>query len=103
MPNKAYQSGRRFEYRIKNYLVDKGYFVIRSAGSHGIADLVAINHSGKVFLLQCKAGGGHINKQEVIKLTRIAQEYICIPILAKIDKEHKIRMINLNTTLEIEL
>lgn len=42
MPNKNYVSGRNFEYKVRDYLVSKGYLVIRSAGSKGVADLVAI-------------------------------------------------------------
>lgn len=35
-----YARGRAFEYRIKKQLEKLGYFVIRSAGSHGLVDLV---------------------------------------------------------------
>lgn len=42
LPNKKYESGRGLEYRIKDKLESQGYFVIRAAGSHGVADLVAV-------------------------------------------------------------
>lgn len=38
-----YQAGASVERRIKEKLEDKGYFVVRSAGSHGLADLVVIS------------------------------------------------------------
>jgi len=38
---------------VKKHFEEKGYYVIRSAGSHGIADLVAIG-SGGVYLIQVK-------------------------------------------------
>jgi len=42
MTNKNYVSGRRKEYRIKKKLEKEGWIVIRSAGSHSFADLIAI-------------------------------------------------------------
>lgn len=53
MPNKKYTSGRYFEYRVRNYLHNLGWTVFRSAGSHTMADLVALK-PGKVLLVQCK-------------------------------------------------
>ena len=49
-----YNIGRRFEYRIKKWFEDRGFFVVRSAGSRGLADLVAIKGK-EVILVQCKA------------------------------------------------
>lgn len=47
--------GIRYEYQIKDLLTDEGYYVIRSAGSHGLFDLIAINVSEKkILLIQCK-------------------------------------------------
>lgn len=37
----AYRRGRRVEYLLKNELEEKGWSVIRSAGSRGTADLIA--------------------------------------------------------------
>jgi len=76
MPNKNYISGRNFEYRVRDYLVSKGYLVIRSAGSKGVADLVAIRKVDKrglyvchrPILIQCKHGhSGFIGYNKVIK------------------------------------
>jgi len=51
--NKNYLRGSRKEYLAKKQLEEKGFFVIRSAGSHGVADLCAIA-SERVILLQIK-------------------------------------------------
>ncbi|MEM4275125.1 MAG: restriction endonuclease [Candidatus Nitrosocaldaceae archaeon] len=53
MANKAYLKGRTFEYKIKRYLEGKGYYVLRSAGSKGPLDLIAIKGK-EILLIQCK-------------------------------------------------
>lgn len=55
MTNKNYESGRRFEYRVKQYLEKYGFLVMRTAGSHSPFDLMAVNTSW-VLLIQCKYG-----------------------------------------------
>lgn len=60
--NSNYRRGRAFEYRVKKYLEEKGFSVIRSAGSHGKYDLVAF-HNGVVIALQLKSGSS-ANKYE---------------------------------------
>lgn len=47
--------GIRQEYKVKKFLESKGYYVVRSAGSHGIYDLVAIGETD-VLLIQLKYG-----------------------------------------------
>ena len=59
--NKNYNSGRKFEYRVKKHLEKKGYYVMRSAGSKSPFDLIAIPNNKplltyKVLLIQCKHG-----------------------------------------------
>ena len=74
MVNKNYQSGRAFEYRVKEFLEQHGFFVMRSAGSKGKIDLVAIpmfrpptfvdyNYESLLLLVQCKHGS-KISKPE---------------------------------------
>lgn len=59
---KRYHKGRMFEYTVRDRLTEEGWFVIRSAGSKGIADLVAIRpsryppHNPEVVLVQCSVG-----------------------------------------------
>lgn len=49
-----YKRGAAFERRIQHWLEGKGYLVIRSAGSHGIFDLIAISDY-EVFGIQLKS------------------------------------------------
>ncbi|RLI06466.1 hypothetical protein DRO24_04880 [Candidatus Bathyarchaeota archaeon] len=55
MPNKRYERGRRFEYRVKRFLEGEGWVVIRAAGSKPI-DLVALK-DGVVLFIECKKRG----------------------------------------------
>lgn len=52
--NSNYNRGRRAEYRAIKDLEAAGYIATRSAGSHGIWDIVAINKNG-VRLIQVKS------------------------------------------------
>jgi len=58
MPNKNYQRGRAYEYKEKKIWEEMGYFVIRSAGSHSLFDLVAfpITKRGSIAFIQVKSG-----------------------------------------------
>jgi predicted RNA binding protein YcfA (HicA-like mRNA interferase family) len=51
----CYRSGRRAEYRSADWLRKLGFVVLRTAGSHGLADLVALGKGG-VVLVQVKYG-----------------------------------------------
>lgn len=55
MVNKNYRRGRKFEYEIKNHLEEKGFLTFRTAGSHGIADIIGVSNND-VLLVQCKYG-----------------------------------------------
>jgi Holliday junction resolvase len=66
----AYAKGRSFEYKVKRYLENNGYLVVRSAKS-AFPDLTAIRH-GKVFLIECKVNGS-LSWSDRIKLVNIAQ------------------------------
>lgn len=55
----AYRRGRQVEYKVKSQLEANGWLVIRSAGSHGQYDLVALRLKGsclEIVLLQLKKG-----------------------------------------------
>jgi len=55
MPNKNYVKGRKKEYQIKQQLEREGFIVLRTAGSHGFADLIAISEEkGLIRFIQCK-------------------------------------------------
>lgn len=84
-----YSRGRAFEYRVKAYYEKHGWFVIRSAGSKGVADLVAIAPEGKyIHFVQCKLHGS-ISPDERQKLFSIAEKYGAYPILASANKQGK--------------
>ena len=52
-----YQNGAEFERQCKRHLEENGYGVVRSAGSHSPADLIAMR-KGRVSLgIQCKRNG----------------------------------------------
>lgn len=53
-PNPNYLAGRRMEYERKAHWEEMGYEVLRTAGSHGRYDLVAIHPSRPITLIQCK-------------------------------------------------
>lgn len=78
--NKNYESGRRFEYRVKQYLEKKGYYVMRSAGSKSPFDLIAIQKLGMssingTLLIQCKHGA-KISKQERERLFKLNHSFV---------------------------
>lgn len=51
-----YNSGANFERKVKKHIENKGYYVMRSAGSKGSFDLFAVKKDSKekVSLIQCK-------------------------------------------------
>ena len=66
-----YRKGRALEYAVKRHLEEQGYFVVRSAGSRGPADLVALKN-GEILLIQCKKDG-HLSKDEAYELLEAAR------------------------------
>jgi Holliday junction resolvase-like predicted endonuclease len=53
--NPKYRQGVMFEYEVRNWLEEKGWLVIRSAGSKSPIDLVAVRQN-QTLLVQCKKG-----------------------------------------------
>jgi Holliday junction resolvase len=70
-----YRRGADFERRVCKYFEKTGHFVIRSAGSHGIIDLVAIK-GGEVSLVQCKINGV-LSKAARLQLVELRRETGC--------------------------
>lgn len=68
-----YDRGKRFEHRVRDDLRKRGYYVIRSAGSKGKIDLVALI-DGDVLLIQCKRDG-RLPPAERKELLAIAAKY----------------------------
>jgi Holliday junction resolvase len=85
-----YQRGYRFELLVKKKWEDRGYWVIRAAGSHGKADLVALIHDGDqclVYLVQCKLKGV-ISLQDREELAKLANDLHCTAVLAYKNKDN---------------
>jgi Holliday junction resolvase len=61
-----YRRGARFEYSVRDKLYEKygAVYVVRSAGSHGVADLVAFFSWGEVWFVQCKTDGNLPNREK---------------------------------------
>lgn len=72
MPSRSYQKGRALEYALKQFLEQQDWLVIRSAGSHSPADLIALR-SGKVRLIQVQQDG-HLPKAKRDALKAFAQK-----------------------------
>jgi len=52
-----YRLGRAFEYRVRDELRKKSYFVLRSPRSGSPVDLIAVKKSHDIVFIQCKRGG----------------------------------------------
>jgi len=93
----AKKKGTRFEYRVRDYFLKKGYFVARSAGSHGIFDLIAIPPGGgSVYGIQCKTGGRLTGSQKE-EMKKVARKYGIIPLFATRDgRKLKVEEVNGN-------
>ncbi len=77
-----YSKGRRFEYRVRHHLINMGFVVFRSAGSHSQADLIALR-SGEVWLVQCKATiDGYMSPLAQRNFCEVAHELGVMAILA---------------------
>lgn len=64
-----YHKGRRFEYKVRDYLKDRGWIVSRSYGSKGVIDLLA-EKNGIWIGIQAKnrKTGGYLTPKEVSEL-----------------------------------
>lgn len=69
-----YGKGRRLEYKIRGILEPEGYYVVRSAGSKGLFDIVAIpvGSPKKIKLIQSKS-----NREPPKKEMALLREFNC--------------------------
>lgn len=79
-----YQRGRALEYKIKNQLEEEGYLVLRTAGSHGLFDLIALDRpfqgKGVVRFIQLKRKReGEEIHDEVSYEAEVKEEFWVIP------------------------
>lgn len=77
----SYRKGANFERRVRRELESKGAFVVRSAGSKGVFDLLAVFPVGTVWGVQCKKTK-RISESEVRRMLEVAEKYPIVPILA---------------------
>ena len=86
-----YDRGRAFEYKVRDTYKDNGYYVVRSAGSKGKVDLVALKAGHRTHLIQCKAGAiASRERKEAVELHALAEELGCIGVLASKSKAGKL-------------
>jgi len=70
-----YRKGARFENRVKGHLEGEGYYAIRSAGSHGLADVVAFSlRHGEVMLIACRTDRSRYSFKEAHELWVLAKQ-----------------------------
>lgn len=81
-----YATGRAFEYRVKRDLRKRGYYVSRSAGSHGAIDVLG-HADGVILMVQCKTDG-ELPADEWNMLCLLAHwaRPIAVPLLASKDE-----------------
>lgn len=80
-----YAKGANFERQVKDFLEEEGFLVVRSAGSHTISDLVAINPGPVVWLIQCKTDG-RLKPDEREALLKLERLLDIVPMLAYKEK-----------------
>lgn len=93
MPNRNYINGAARERRLLHQLEEKGYIVIRSAGSHSQIDLIAIHkYKKKILFLQVKPKSMSKNAKDKIEkeLSWLNEEFVgnifCITNLKEIEE-----------------
>ena len=85
MSSANYRRGADLERAAKHYLEDNGYYVIKSAGSKGVADLVAIK-PGETLYVQCKLDG-YLTPAERVSFRQAALASGAVPVVARWVKE----------------
>ena len=76
----GYRKGASFENLVKDILINDGWLAIRSAGSHSIIDVLAINANEK-WIIQCRTSG-NLSGNERKELITLAEKHKATPVLA---------------------
>lgn len=84
-----YSRGANFERTVKADLEGQGYFVVRSAGSHGAVDLLALRLDDQL-AVQCKING-KMTPNDRKKLLAVANVCRLKPVKAWRPKRGKIQ------------
>lgn len=80
-----YSRGADFERRVKSDLQKHGWLVVRSAGSHGEVDLMAMGPElTDRALIQCKRDG-RMSLEDRRGLESLGDAFSALPILAYLD------------------
>jgi Holliday junction resolvase len=85
-----YAAGYTFEREVMKYLSERGWECVRSAGSHGVTDIIASKpddwtyseYTATLLLIQCKRHG-ELRPGEWNALWRMASRWQASPILAR--------------------
>lgn len=94
----SYKKGQNFESYIKRKLEKHGYFVVRSAGSKGVFDLIAFppdDYISKPLGIQCKTHD-KFTEHEKQRMIETAEKYGLLPVLAT-KFNNKVVLVNLQT------
>jgi len=91
MVNKSYKKGYMFERQIFHLFESAGFYCVRSAGSHGVFDIIAIKH-GISFGVQCKYNN-HISEAEKQAMLNAYEQFGIIPIYAYRMKNKPLQLI----------
>ena len=76
-----YSRGRSVEYKVRNRFVEAGYSYMRSAGSHGAADLLVGRRDLYPYAIQVKRGSHKMKSSELSDLVEFAKAFHAIPIV----------------------
>lgn len=95
-----YVKGRAFEHYVKRKLEAKEWIVIRSRGSRGAFDLLAVKH-GEIMLIQCK-WNSFIEDEERRQLTSIAWKAGGIPVLAT-HVDGRVKLIDIRNGRQVKI
>jgi Holliday junction resolvase len=99
--NINYRRGVALEYIVKKSFESYGFFVVRSAGSHSIADLVAIGY-GTTYLVQCKAVPvSKVKRFEILELIKTCEKCGATPVLVVKGERGKEVVIGKNKILKL--
>jgi len=79
------RKGIEFERRVLKTLREQGYYAVRSAGSFGTFDIIAVKQS-EVLGVQCKMDG-YLPPEEREEMVSVGEDYGIKPYLAYRRKE----------------
>jgi len=100
MPSKNKRKGSRFEYRVRDYLVKKGFFVVRRTVSQ-FPDLIAMK-AGQTLLIECKSRQRFNPEKPILTLLSEEErnrasdliEQTNYPVILAYNDKHKIKFLS---------